>query len=137
MDQRRLLLAASLLALLALPAAAPSYSQEAADPAAEGENSAEAPRVRLSPLGVRQQRVERMMEDLDRKFKSLAATLEKSEPERAKRLVETLQQSKQMLIQQRMAQVVTMLNEARLDTATAEQKVILADLRKLIQMLLD
>src|SRR5688572_9710625 len=74
---------------------------------AEGEsgvNASESPqaKARLSPLGVRQQRVERMMEDLDRKFKSLAQTLEKTEPERAKRLVDTLQQSKQMLIQPRM-----------------------------------
>lgn len=102
-----------------------------------GQESPEASRPKLSPLGVRQQRVERMMEDLDRKFKSLAQTLEKSEPERAKRLVDTLQQSKQLLIQQRMAQIVAMLNEARLDQATAEQKQILADLRLLIQMLLD
>ena len=43
-----------------------------------------------SPLGIRQQRVERMMEDLERKFKTLKLALQQTEPERAERLQQTL-----------------------------------------------
>jgi hypothetical protein len=90
-----------------------------------------------SALGVRQQRVERMMEDVERKFKSLAQTLQESEPQRAERLVKTLQQAKQMLIQQRMGQIAKLLDESRLDSATGEQRQILADVQALIELLLE
>src|SRR5688500_18663134 len=70
-----------------------------------------------TPLGVRQQRVERMMEDLDRKFKTLQLALQQTEPERAKRLKETLDKAKEMLVQKRMSDVTRLLDQARLDNA--------------------
>ncbi|QDU98756.1 coiled-coil domain-containing protein [Lignipirellula cremea] len=88
-------------------------------------------------LGVRQQRVEHMLLEMELKFKSLAQTLQESEPERADKLVGALQESKKLLLADRMANITAMLNEARLDSATTEQKKILSDLRSLIRLLLE
>ena len=41
-----------------------------------------------SPLGVRQQRVERMIQQLEQKFKSLKLAIQEKEPDRAERLAE-------------------------------------------------
>ncbi|MCI0360790.1 MAG: hypothetical protein L0211_20115, partial [Planctomycetaceae bacterium] len=71
-----------------------------------------------TPLGVRQQRVERMMEELERKFRTLRQSIEKNEPDRAKRLEETYNKAKELLIQQRMGEITKLLDQARLDTAT-------------------
>jgi len=90
-----------------------------------------------TPLGVRQQRVERLMEDLERKFKVLAQTLQQSEPERAERIVKTLQESKQLLVQQRMAEIVKLLDQSQLEGATTGQGQVLLDIKKLIGLLLD
>lgn len=90
-----------------------------------------------TPLGVRQQRVERMMDDLERKFKILAQTLQKTEPERAERIVKTLQESKQLLVQQKMADIVKLLDQSQLDDATTGQQQVLKDIRHLIALLLD
>src|SRR5687768_13246323 len=89
-----------------------------------------------TPLGVRQQRVERMMEDLDRKFKSLQLGLQQTEPERAKRLKETLGKAKEMLVQKRMGDVTKLLDQAKLDNASDGQKALLADIRALLELLL-
>jgi DNA repair exonuclease SbcCD ATPase subunit len=90
-----------------------------------------------TPLGVRQQRVERMMEELERKFRTLRQAIEKNEPDRAKRLEETYNKAKELLIQQRMGEITKLLDQARLDTATDGQKAILADIRALLEILLD
>jgi hypothetical protein len=90
-----------------------------------------------TPLGVRQQRVERMMDDLERKFKILAQTLQKTEPERAERIVKTLQESKQLLVQQKMADIVKLLDQSQLDDATTGQQQVLKDIRHLIALLLN
>lgn len=90
-----------------------------------------------SPLGVRQQRVERMMEELERKFRTLRQSIEKNEPDRAKRLEETYNKAKELLIQQRMGDITKLLDQARLDTATDGQKAVLADIRTLLEILLD
>ena len=90
-----------------------------------------------TPLGVRQQRVERMMEELERKFRTLRQSIEKNEPDRAKRLEETYNKAKELLIQQRMGDITKLLEQARLDTATDGQKAILADIRTLLEILLD
>jgi hypothetical protein len=90
-----------------------------------------------TPLGVRQQRVERMMEDLERKFRELQKAIGENEPERAKRLEETYQKAKELLIQQRMGEITKMLDQARLDTATDGQKQVLVDIRTLLEILLD
>src|SRR5262245_5018174 len=90
-----------------------------------------------SPLGIRQQRVERMMEDLERKFKTLKLSLQQNEPERAERLQQTLNRAKELLIQKRMGDVTRLLDQAQLDTAGEGQKVLLADIRALLALLLD
>jgi len=96
-----------------------------------------APPSGTTPLGVRQQRVERMMEELERKFRTLRQSIEKNEPDRAKRLEETYNKAKELLIQQRMGDITKLLDQARLDTATDGQKAILADIRTLLEILLD
>ena len=98
MFARRSLLSLLLVALI-LPAAS------AQDSPGSGEESARKP----SALGVRQERVKRMMKSLDDKFKELAAALEKAEPERAKKLISALQQSKQLLIEKRMDEIIRLL----------------------------
>src|SRR5262245_61597838 len=90
-----------------------------------------------SPLGIRQQRVERMMEDLERKFKGLKLALQQNEPERAERLQQTLNRAKELLIQKRMGDVTRLLDQAQLDTAGDGQKALLADIRALLALLLD
>lgn len=92
---------------------------------------------RASPLGVRQQRVERMLEDLERKFKSLSISLQATEPERAQRLDQTLEEARRMLIAERMSKITQLLDQAQLDSATSDQKAILADIRELLELLLD
>jgi len=90
-----------------------------------------------TPLGIRQQRVERMMEDLERKFKSLKLALQQNEPERAERLQQTLNKAKELLIQKRMGDITKLLDQTQLDTATDGQKALLADIRALLALLLD
>jgi hypothetical protein len=90
-----------------------------------------------SPLGIRQQRVERMMADLEQKFKGLKLALLQTEPQRAERLQQTLNRAKELLIQKRMTDVTLLLDQAQLDTAEDGQKALLADLRDLLTLLLD
>ncbi len=89
----------------------------------------------LTPLGIRQQRVERMMEEVERKFKRLAQTLQQTEPERAELLIAALQQAKQMLVQEKMAEITKLLDGTKLDAASTEQKLVMTDLRKLLAIL--
>ena len=104
---------------------------------AGGQETPAIPPAGTTPLGVRQQRVERMMEELERKFRTLRQSIEKNEPDRAKRLEETYNKAKELLIQQRMGDITKLLDQARLDTATDGQKAILADIRTLLEILLD
>ena len=90
-----------------------------------------------SGLGVRQQRVERMFNDLEQRFVILATKLSETEPERAERLIQTLQQAKEMLVQQRMSEIATLINQTDLANATEEQARLLQDLRLQIRMLID
>jgi uncharacterized protein YgfB (UPF0149 family) len=90
-----------------------------------------------SPLGIRQQRVERMMADLERKFKTLKLALQQTEPERAERLQQTLNKAKELLIQKRMGDITKLLDQTQFDTATDGQKALLADIRALLALLLD
>lgn len=95
------------------------------------------PTAPATPLGIRQQRVERMMEDLERKFKSLKLSLQQNEPERAERLQQTLNKAKELLIQKRMGDITRLLDQTQLDTATDGQKALLADIRALLELLLN
>ena len=95
------------------------------------------PSTKATPLGVRQQRVHRMMEDAERRFRILAQALEATEPERAKRLIEALQKSRSLLVADRMSQLTKLLDEVRLGSATDGQQAVLEDLRKLLAILLE
>ncbi|MEK6233144.1 MAG: hypothetical protein N2C14_00375, partial [Planctomycetales bacterium] len=99
-------------------------------------------------LGVRQQHVHRLMRELDRKFVVLAGRLGEKDPDRAKRLLNAFQQSKKLGVEQRMAGIVALLNDSRLDKpagalkdspldgAAREQQQVLKDLEQLIATLL-
>jgi len=116
------------LAILLLSFSSASYaiSQEATPPAAGS-----------SPLGIRQQRVERMMNELQEKFKSLKPALQRNEPQQAERLQLALNTAKGLLIQKRMDDVARLLDESRLDAADDGQKALLKDIRTLIALLLE
>ncbi|MEX2027795.1 MAG: hypothetical protein WEH44_10840, partial [Pirellulaceae bacterium] len=90
-----------------------------------------------TPLGVRQQRVEQMTEELERRFTSLIQSLQQAEPERAKRLQEALNEAKKLQLTDRMGAIVQALDGAKLDTASDSQKAVLADIRSLLALLLD
>jgi hypothetical protein len=94
------------------------------------------PAVEQSAVGVRQEHVAAMMRELDQKFLALAKTLEKTEPERAERLIKAFEESKSTLIEPRMRQIVALLDGAQLDNAGQEETKILDDVRKLIAILL-
>src|SRR5882724_5259862 len=85
-----------------------------------------------TPLGVRQQRVEQMTEQLERRFGSLIQTLQQTEPERAERLKKTLDEAKKLQLKDRMAFITKSLDAANLETATDKQKDVLADIRRLL-----
>ncbi len=98
-----------------------------------------APKPASGPAGalsIRQERVKRMMQDLERKFTSLSQALEKTEPEQAKRLVEAFQRSRALRVEERMEQIVRLLGDSQLGNATDRQQEIIADLKRLIEMLL-
>jgi hypothetical protein len=89
-----------------------------------------------SPLGVRQQRVARLMQDVERSFLALAKSLEATEPEKAARLVKAFEESKSLLVEQRMREVVRLLDGTKLDAAGSEQKQVVTDVRKLLTILM-
>lgn len=113
-----------LLACLCLFSPLSVWAQPAAPDAAE------------SALGVRQQRVGRMMGELERRFLALAKSIEEKEPERAARLVKAFEESRSLLVEQRMSHIAGLLNETKLDNASNEQQQVLDDVRKLISILL-
>ncbi|MFQ5730397.1 MAG: hypothetical protein ACE5KM_00425 [Planctomycetaceae bacterium] len=128
-----MLLAAVLLAG-AFPVA-PAAGQSAAPGKATADTSADktAP---ARPLGIRQQRVHRMMQDLERLMTQLAGTLAKTQPEQAARLKKAFLQSKALLLEKRMTRIADLLDTDDLDAANDEQRKIIADLQKLIKTLL-
>ena len=78
---------------------------------------------KTSPLGVKQDRVKRMMQDFEHKLENLAATLAKTEPEQAKRLADALRESKKGLITDRMTSIASLLNKTDLKKANKEQSL--------------
>ncbi len=92
---------------------------------------------RRSELGERQRLVERNMSELESRFVRVAEALQAKEPERAKRLVDTLQHAKERLIAKRMADVTTLLDTGKLDQAEQELLLVVEDLDKLVRMLLN
>ena len=90
-----------------------------------------------SALGVRQQRVKRLMLDLERKFSELASKLEAEQPDQAKKLTEAFQRSKELLMQQRMDEITGLLNSQKLESASDGQSEIVGDIKNLISILLE
>lgn len=93
--------------------------------------------IQASALGVRQQRVKRMMQSLDRKFQDLAQKLRKTEPEQAELLIKAFQQSQERLIETRMSEISKLLDSAKLGEADAKQNEVLLELDDLLRVLLD
>lgn len=89
-----------------------------------------------SPLGARQQRVKRLLNDLETKFTELATKLREEQPDQAKKLEEAFKQSKELLLMQRMDEITTLLDAAKLESATDEQDQVIVDLKELIDLLL-
>jgi uncharacterized membrane protein YgcG len=92
---------------------------------------------RGTALGVRQQRVERMVSEIERKFKALATALKETEPERAERLLEALKESRELQLNGRMTEIVKLLDQSQLDSALGGQQQALLDIRKLLALLLN
>jgi hypothetical protein len=90
-----------------------------------------------TPLAVKQRQVERMVENLERKFKELALKLHETEKERAERISQTLDESKNLLVHQRISELVKLLDDSQLDSAVSGQQQVLGDLRKLLALLLN
>lgn len=93
--------------------------------------------ARRSELGERQRLVERNMAELESRFVRVAEALQAKEPERAKRLIDTLQQAKERLIAKRMANVTALLDGGKLDQAEQELRLVVEDLERLVRMLLN
>ncbi|MGV3607600.1 MAG: hypothetical protein ACO1RA_14430 [Planctomycetaceae bacterium] len=100
---------------------------------AEGEGSAPGG----SALGVRQERVELMTADLQKRFATLIQTIQKTDPAKAERLQATLEEAKKLQLTDRMKAIVGMLDDASLDKASDGQKQLLDDIRTLLVLLLD
>lgn len=95
-----------------------------------------ATRDRGTPLGARQEHVRRMVREFDDKLMELARELEQSQPEQVHRLVAALSQSKESLLERRMAKTAELLNRRAFDEAGGEQQRLVNDLKSLLAMLL-
>lgn len=103
---------------------------------AEESAAAPVPALPQSGLGVRQQHVQRLMQQLEEKLISLTQSLSEKDPQRAARLHKTLLEAKQLSLEQRMASIARLLDDASLDKATDEQKRVVKDLERLAEVLL-
>jgi hypothetical protein len=90
-----------------------------------------------SALGVRQERVKRMLKELEGKSAELSRKLREEQPDQADKLDSAFKQSKELLLEQRMDDITTMLNAAKLETATEAQDALVGDVKSLIAMLLE
>ncbi len=92
---------------------------------------------RRSELGERQRLVERKMATLESMFESIAQKLQATEPERAQRLEQALQQAKENLIKRKMNEITVMLDQQRLSEAEREMNEVIESLDALIRLLLN
>lgn len=118
-------LAVAVLCEIAAPALAQSSGAPTTRPATQAEQLADRQALVLARL----QRLE------DRLFQ-LSQVLEKSEPENAARLLDALGASRNMLVRQRVEEIVASLRAARLSDAVDKQQAIQADLEQLLRLLL-
>jgi hypothetical protein len=101
------------------------------------EADAQDDRQHRSELGVRQKLVERRMTELENKLTIIADRLREKEPERAARLVEAYQQSKQLLITRKMAEVSELLDQSQFGQAEQKLNEVIQSLESLIRILVD
>ena len=85
--------------------------------------------IKKTPLGVRQQRIKRMIVELEMQFSELAKTLQKDNPEQAEKLVDAFKSSKEMLLEKRMDEITELLDLSKLDSAGEEQKKTIDDVK--------
>jgi hypothetical protein len=104
-------------------------------PAANNDGPGKPGSKKVSAVGAQQQRVQKMMRDLEEKFVRLADMLKKTEPEKAARLQKAIDQTKESLIRYRMNEISRQLDNENFDKATKDQKQIVADLVRLIDLL--
>ena len=86
-------------------------------------------------LGLRQRLIQMKMVEVEKKFRSMADSLQAEKPEQAKLLTEAYQRSKESLITTKMAQVTVLLNENRLDDARKLHVEIRDGLDELVRLL--
>ena len=89
-----------------------------------------------SELGERQRLVQRKMAQLETKFEIIAQKLETKEPERAKRLIQALQQAKEKLIAKKMEEITMLLDQQELDRAERELDSVIQNLQDLVNFVL-
>jgi len=99
-------------------------------------NVQEKQEIKKSPLGVRQQRIKRMIVELEIQFSELARMLQTDHPEQAEKLVDAFKSSKEMLLEKRMDEITELLDLSKLDSAGEEQKKTIDDVKSLIEFLL-
>ena len=92
---------------------------------------------RRTELGERQRLVERNMAELESRFVRVAEALQAKEPERAQRLIATLNQAKEKLISRRMTEVTRLLDANQLDEAERALRLVVDDLEELVRVLLN
>ncbi len=124
----RMALVAALFGIAMMGLAAGAGKLHAADEDPKGTGSA---------LGVRQERVELMTNDLQRRFAVLIQAIQKTDPAKAERLQATLEEAKKLQLSDRMKAIVSLLDDASLDKASDGQKQLLDDIRTLLVLLLD
>jgi uncharacterized low-complexity protein len=100
-------------------------------------STAQDEKERRSELGVRQKLVERRMTELENKLTLIADRLREKEPERAARLVEAYQQSKELLITKKMAEVSELLNQDQFNQADQKLDEVIKSVESLIRILVD
>ena len=92
--------------------------------------------VSASALGARQQRIKRLMAELEQQFVDLSSRLEEDNPDQADKLGEAYKRARKLLLQQRMDGIARMLDESKLENASVEQTKLLADIKLLLAYLL-
>ena len=90
-----------------------------------------------NPLNIRQERIQRMMQDLNRLMTQLAVTLKDAQPDQAARLQKAVTESKGLRLEARMTEIAKLLkSDGNLELAGDKQKALLKDLQRLIAILL-
>lgn len=90
-----------------------------------------------SELGLRQVLITRQVEELERRFRTMARSLGKDEAENAERLVQALDEISARLVERRMRQITELLDQNDLQKAADSQSDLLQELQELLAGLLE